>query len=203
MLLPKLGHYKFVLRGLTCGGNRRSVSERERSMKTAASRLVAVAMLLAGFVVASEVQAGTMAYPNTQHPSFMVDLPEHWEMAQAEGEGDFVHVNGPNGVYLAFRTIPGDAGAMMEAIEDTENYLKENYKNVKLGNPVTAKQRGLEGFYMDGSGSDKEDGSAVTFRAVWLALKDGKIGEIWFAAPTADTQEIAAAAKVLNSFRAP
>jgi hypothetical protein len=56
---------------------------------------------------------------------------------------------------------------------------------------------------LDGSGVDKEDGSAVTFRAAWIALKDGKIGEIWLSAPQSDKEEIAAASKVVSSFRTP
>jgi hypothetical protein len=91
---------------------------------------------------------------------------------------------------------------MEEATESSIAYLKENYKNVDLGEPVDAKQAGLTGFYMDGSGKD-EDGTAIVFRMAWLALNDGTIGEIWFAAPADDKAGIAAASKALNSFRAP
>jgi hypothetical protein len=91
---------------------------------------------------------------------------------------------------------------MKEAIEDSVAYIKETYGKVSFKEPVKAAQSGLKGFYMDGSGSDK-DGEAIVFRMAWLALKDGKIGEIWFVAPADDKAGIAAASKVMNSFRAP
>ena len=116
--------------------------------------------------------------------------------------GDFVDVNSPGGVYLAFRTIPGSESAMTDAIEESVAYIEENYKNVDFGEPVDAKQAGLTGFYMDGTGKDA-DGTGVVFRMAWLALEDGNVGEIWFAAPADDKAGIAAAGKVLNSFRAP
>jgi hypothetical protein len=172
-------------------------------MKLSVPKVALVTLLLAaGLVLASSLQAGTMGYPSPDHASFLVDLPDGWEVTPGDEVGDFVDVNSDSGVYLAFRTIEGSESAMQEAIEDSVGYLKENYKNVDVGEPVDAHQAGLSGFYMDGSGKD-EDGTAIVFRMAWLALKDGHIGEIWFAAPADDKAGIAAASKALNSFRAP
>lgn len=172
-------------------------------MKLATSKLALVLLLLSvGLVVAPPAQAGVLGYPTTEDASFLVDIPDSWEVEPGEEVGDFVDVNSPSGVYLAFRTIPGSETAMEEAIGDTVAYLEENYKNVNVGEPVDATQAGLTGFYMDGSGKDA-DGTGVVFRMAWLALEDGTVGEIWFAAPAADKAGIAAAAKALNSFRAP
>ena len=172
-------------------------------MRLSVPKVALVTLLLAaGLVLASPVQAGTMGYPSPDHASFLVDLPDGWEVTAADEVGDFVDVNSDSGVYLAFRTIEGSESAMQEAIEDSVGYLKETYKNVNVGEPVDAHQAGLTGFYMDGSGKD-EDGTDIVFRMAWLALKDGHIGEIWFAAPADDKAGIAAAAKALNSFRAP
>lgn len=159
-------------------------------------------LLLTGWLVAAPAPAATLGYPSIDHASFLVDIPDSWEVAPGEEVGDFVDVNSPSGVYLAFRTIPGSESAMTEAIEETVAYLEENYKNVAVGEPVDATQSGLTGFYMDGSGKDA-DGTGVVFRMAWLALKDGTVGEIWFAAPADDKAGIAAASKALNSFRAP
>jgi hypothetical protein len=172
-------------------------------MKLSARNLALVPLLMfAGLALASSAQAGKMGYPSLDHASFLVDLPDGWEVTPGEEVGDFVDVNSDSGVYLAFRTIEGSESAMEEAIEDSIAYLKENYKNVDVGEPVDAKQAGLTGFYMDGSGKD-QDGTAIVFRMAWLALNDGTIGEIWFAAPADDKAGIAAASKALNSFRAP
>lgn len=159
-------------------------------------------LLLAGMVVSAPARAGVLGYPSTDHASFLVDIPDSWEVEPGEEVGDFVDVNSPSGVYLAFRTIAGSESAMQDAIEESVAYLEENYKNVTVGEPTDASQAGLTGFYMDGSGKDA-DGGGVVFRMAWLALKDGNIGEIWFAAPADDKAGIAAASKVLNSFRAP
>jgi|JI10StandDraft_1071094.scaffolds.fasta_scaffold401656_2 hypothetical protein len=172
-------------------------------MKTAAKKWTLLPLLLlAGWVMAAPAAAVTIGYPSTDHASFLVDVPSDWEVSPGEEEGDFVDVNSDSGVYLAFRTIEGSEDAMQGAIEDTVAYLQENYKNVTVGDPKDVKQAGLEGFLMDGEGKD-EDGTAIVFRAAWLALADGTIGEIWFAAPASDKAGIAAAAKALNSFRVP
>jgi hypothetical protein len=173
-------------------------------MKLSARNLALAPLLLmfAGLVAASPAHAGVLGYPSPDNASFLVDIPDGWEVEPGEEEGDFVDVNSDSGVYLAFRTIPGSESAMTEAIEESVAYLEENYKSVNLGEPVDAKQAGLSGFYMDGSGKDA-DGAGVVFRMAWLALNDGKIGEIWFAAPADDKAGIAAASKALNSFRAP
>lgn len=172
-------------------------------MKLCVPKLALVPLVMfAGLIAASSAQAGTMGYPSPDHASFLVDLPDGWEITPGEEVGDFVDVNSDSGVYLAFRTIEGSESAMQEAIEDSVGYLKETYKAVNVGEPVDAHQAGLTGFYMDGSGKD-EDGTAIVFRMAWLALKDGHIGEIWFAAPADDKAGIAAASKALNSFRAP
>ena len=172
-------------------------------MKLSVQKFMFVALLLsAGLILASSAQAGVLGYPSTDHASFLVDIPDSWEVTPGEEVGDFVDVNSDSGVYLAFRTIEGSESAMQEAIEDSVAYLKENYKNVSVGEPVDAHQAGLTGFYMDGTGKD-EDGAGVVFRMAWLALKDGTIGEIWFAAPADDKAGAAAAGRVLNSFRAP
>lgn len=171
-------------------------------MKIARMSRMLGTFLLAGAVASSAVMADTIAYPSSDDASFMVDVPKGWEITPGEEAGDYVGVNSDSGVYLAFRTIDGSEDAMHSAIEESVAYLEENYKNVDVGEPKDVKQAGLEGFLMDGTGKD-EEGIDIVFRMAWLALKDGNIGEIWFAAAADDKAGIAAAAKALNSFRAP
>ena len=172
-------------------------------MKLASKHLVPTLLSLLVLVsLAPPAHATVLGYPSTDDASFLVDVPDSWEIEPGAEVGDYVHVNSPSGVYLAFRTIPGSEDAMQQAIEESVAYLEENYGDVNVAEPVPAKQAGLEGFFMDGSGKDG-DGKPVTFRMAWLALNDGHIGEIWFAAPANDKGGIAAAAKALNSFRAP
>jgi hypothetical protein len=168
------------------------------------SRKLALVLLLLSFVAllaAPSAQAVVLGYPTPEDASFLVDVPDDWEVEPGEGEGDYVHVNSPDGVYLAFRTIPGSEDAIKDAIAESAAYLQENYQEVTLADPKQAQQAGRKGFYIDGSGKDA-DGVDVTFRMAWVAL-DGEIGEIWFAAPLSDKAGIAAAGKAINSFRTP
>lgn len=166
------------------------------------SAMLPLMLFVSALVATPAAQAKVLGYPSTQNASFLVDLPDGWEIEPGESVGDYVHVNSPSGVYLAFRTIEASDTVMTDAIEQSIAFLNENYQDVKVTDPVDAKQGDLTGFYMDGRGKD-EDGADVTFRMAWLALNDGNIGEIWFVAPADDKAGIAAAGKVLNSFRAP
>lgn len=65
---------------------------------------------------------------------------------------------------------------MREAIELSITHLQENYKNVKVGDPVQVKQAGPDGFVMDGIG-EESDGTAVVYRMAWVTSNDGQIGK--------------------------
>ena len=172
-------------------------------MKLASKRFSLIPLLLlAGLAVASQARATVLGYPSTDHASFLVEVPSDWEIGPGEAEGDYVHVNSPSGVYLAFRTIPGSEDAIQQAIEESVAFLEENYQNVSVGEPVEAKQKGLEGFFMDGTGKDRTARPSPSAWPGWRS-NDGHIGEIWFAAPASDKAGIAAAAKALGSFHAP
>lgn len=166
------------------------------------SALLPLLLFLAGLLAVAAAPAKTLGYPDLQDASFLVDLPNDWEVEPGESIGDYVHVNSDSGVYLAFRTIEATDNAMSEAIEQSIEFLQENYQEVQVGDPVEVKQAGLDAFLMDGTGNDSE-GSNVVFRMAWVALTDGTIGEIWFAAHADDRDGINAAAAALSSFRAP
>ena len=91
---------------------------------------------------------------------------------------------------------------MREAIELSITHLQENYKNVKVGDPVQVKQAGPDGFVMDGIG-EESDGTAVVYRMAWATSKEGQIGEIWFVAHSDDEDGVNAGGAALSSFRAP
>ena len=54
--------------------------------------------LLLAAVFASSAGAGTIAYPTTQKPAFLVDVPDKWDLEPAEEAGGFFSVTGPTGV---------------------------------------------------------------------------------------------------------
>jgi hypothetical protein len=157
----------------------------------------ALAALLAGAAAAE-----TVGYPSAQKPSFLVDYPANWEMTPGEGEGDYVTLMSPEGTTLMMRTIPGTKESMEQAVKDNYEYLGENYTDLKLSDPADSEHRGLTGFYATGTGKD-EEGTPMRFGMAWYALNDKEIGEIWFVASEDDKAGIAAAGKILESFRAP
>lgn len=156
----------------------------------------------ASLVVAPVVRADTMAFPNAENASFLIDYPSDWELTPAEEEGGYATLIGPTGILLMLRTIPGDESAMESAVKASYEYVVENYENVKLDEPKDSVQRGLTGFYGTGSGVD-EDMGEVGFAMAWYALNDGTIGEIWYVVPKGDQTGSMVATKILDSFRAP
>lgn len=159
-------------------------------------------LALAGLLTAGAAGAETVAYPSPEKPSFLVDYPANWEMTPGEGEGDYVTLMSPEGATLMMRTIPGTKESMEQAVKDSYEYLGENYTDLQLSDAADSNHRGLTGFYATGAGKD-EEGTQMRFGMAWYALNDKEIGEIWFAAAESDKAGIAAAGKVLESFRAP
>jgi hypothetical protein len=166
------------------------------------SSSVLSAVLLAGTLGAGAAGAETVAYPTADAASFLIDVPGDWEMEQAEAEGDYVTFYAPTGAALMFRTIPASEEELQAAVEDTITWIIENHSDVQIGEPSAANQAGLKGFVAAGEGKD-EEGTHLKFGMAWFALPDGNLGEIWFSAAVDDAEGSAAAAKVIDSFRAP
>ena len=165
--------------------------------------LVLSCVLLASVGLVQRASAGTAAYPTTDHPSFLVDLPDDWKVDQAEEAGGYVDITGPTGATISFRTIEGSIDDLKAAVSEADGYLKEHFDDVKLAPAEKSEQRGLGGFRRLGTGKDKDGGAETAFLLAWYDLKDGKIGEIWYAVEMGDEKGHAAAVKILDSFRAP
>jgi hypothetical protein len=129
--------------------------------------VVIACLLLACAFLATQARAGTLAYPTADKPSFLIDLPDDWKLTPGENEGDYIDVTGPTGAVISFRTIPGSDKAMQNAIAESDAFLKENYDNVKVNDAKEDEQRGLKGFFADGSGVEKDGGAAVGFVLAW------------------------------------
>lgn len=166
------------------------------------SRYLASIALAVGLFGATSAIADTTVYPSAEHPSFLVDHPANWTLEPGEEVGDYMTLTGPTGVVVQFRTIPGSASAIDDALEETREYLESTFTDVELGDAETTKHRGLDLTMVSGAGLD-EDGQAIGFTIAFLFLKDGNIAELWFAVADGDDQGAAAAEQVLDSFRAP
>ena len=163
---------------------------------------LASVLLASALTLAPLAHADTLAYPSPDAASFMVDYPSSWELTPGEAVGDYLTLMSDGGTTLMLRTLPGKSEEVEQAVKDSIAYVQENYKNVKVGDPVEVKQAGQDAFVMDGNGKDSE-GASVVFRMAWVALNDGTIGEIWFVGPTEDADGIGEAAAILDSLRSP
>lgn len=150
----------------------------------------------------------TIYYPTQEKASFAIDCPKDWKLEPGENVGDYFEIEGPTGVTFSFRTLPSKTEkqgteALRGAIDEAVAFLKEHYSDIKIEGPKDDKINGLEGFYLVGSGSNKESGQTEVFAMGWYALKDGTIGEIWLVADPEDKEGFAAAEKILKTFRVP
>lgn len=156
--------------------------------------------LAVSLFAATPVIAETLAYPGPDNASFLIDHPKSWEVVPGEEVGDYVTLNGPSGVVLQLRTIPGTDSAMEDAITASAEYLNETFQNVKLDEPKQIDEKGLTALLVTGGGTDNED-QEVGFAMYYIALNDGNIAEIWYAVIKGDKEGHDAAVKILNSFR--
>ncbi len=166
------------------------------------SLLVAASLLCCSLTFSGSAQAETLAYPSTDKASFIVDYPDDWEMVPGENVGDYVSLTSPSGVSLQLRTIPGTEKAIDETVAENVKFLEETFTNVELGDAQDIEAGNLSGSLLKGSGTDSEK-QAINFAIFLVALPDGTMADIWYAAFKGDNKGGQEAAAILNSFRTP
>ena len=136
--------------------------------KSVALLMSIVGLLLINGMQTSQAELLTIAYPTIEDADFYIDVPDDWELEQAEEAGGYFHVTGPTGAMFSFRTIPVEDEE--EAIDELENsinaaveFLAENYYDLQLGDPVDDAISGCEGFYATGTGVDDEYDEDIVF----------------------------------------
>ena len=161
------------------------------------------AFALSMTVVAGSVfaESTTIAYPTADDPSFLIKVPGDWEFEAAEEEGDYFSVTGPTGAALYFRTIEASEDGLESAIEDTFEYVNDNYSTVDVDDPTEETLNGMDGFSAVGTGED-EAGDSYVFAFGWYILDDEEMLEIWYEA-TADDEGAKEAAKIIKSVSKP
>jgi hypothetical protein len=146
----------------------------------------------------------TIYYPDQKSAAFSVVAPDDFKLDPATEPGGFFNLNGPTGAIASFRKIDVDnEDDFKDAINDTVEWLKQNYKNVNIQQPAAATFANAKGFKAGGTGNDKQDGTPVEFVMVWVDLKAGKgIGEMWVCYDKGDQKGMDAVIKIANSFQA-
>ncbi len=175
-------------------------------MKATARPFVFMTMLILLAALATPpVWAGGLTqvfYPSQEDTQFTVEVPSDWTLTPQgeEGAEDYFEVEGPNGLELSFRVVPGaDIDA---AVKDHIAYLKENFTDIALGESKETRINGMDAIILPAKGKD-EDGVARDFGAGWFQLGGGAVGELWYNVDVSDAAGTQAAAAVLNSLKLP
>lgn len=162
--------------------------------------LVFGALLVAAASIrsAAAMELTRVYYPTEADMAFTVDVPSHWEMTPQERKSGFFEVEGPFGLELSFRLVPG--GDVKTAIEDHVKYLNKHFTEVTIADAEPKSVNGLEAVVLPGTGVD-EFGSDRELGAGWFKLPDGRIGEVWYSVDVTDKAGRAEALEVLKSLR--
>lgn len=139
-------------------------------------------------------------YPNQAAADFIVDVPSAWKLIPQgeEGAEDYFEVEGPNGLELSFRTVPGHD--MEQAVKDHIEYLEENFTDVELGDQIETKINGMDAIILPATATDEDD-SERDIGAGWFLIGDKAIGELWYNVDNEDAAGKTAATAVLNSLK--
>ena len=163
----------------------------------------AFAFVVTFFLVAAaaQSQAAPIYYPDQRNADFSIDVPDNWELEQADEEGGFFTVTGPTGVQLSFRTIESDDDQIDAAIEQSVQWVFDNYDDVEMGDPEDIVQNGMTGFNMTGTARDRDSRDKVVIVMAWLALKRSHLAEVLVIVEPNDKRGLAAAERVIKTLR--
>ena len=139
-----------------------------------------------------------VSYPNQEEPVFTVQAPDSWEFEAGKDDEPCTLTKGDTVLY--FRTVEGTEAGIKEAIEETYEYVKDEYPAAELPTPEETKIDGKDSLAAAGSGKDK-DGDVYHFGFAWVFINDTTIAEIWFEAPESDEKLGDEAAQILKSFK--
>ncbi len=164
--------------------------------------LSALAFLALTLFSAMAQETHVVAYPTIEEPSFLIEVPETWELTPAENDGEFFHLDGPTGALFSFRTIPGDEETLKAAIDDTLSHIRKLFTQVELSEAKDWTPGGLSGFYATGSGKS-DQGEDVSIGVAWCELNDGKLAQMWFVTAADDAKGMREAENIANSLQSP
>jgi hypothetical protein len=141
-------------------------------------------------------------YPSQDQAQFVVDVPSGWTLIPQgeEGAADYFEVEGPKGLELSFRVVPG--ADIEKAVQEHIAYLQENFSEITMADSKETRINGMEAILLPAKGTD-EDGVLRDFGAGWFQLDQGAVGELWYNVDDSDSAGKAAAVTVLNSLRKP
>ncbi len=158
--------------------------------------------LFALFTVAAATvaYAETFSYPAGGAPIFSVDVPNGWK-PKANKKGRVEATSPDEDAYVELWVLKGKKA---DAIgEEIEAILESSVKNPKVeGEPKEASFGGLDGFLVEGTGEDKEDGDKVHFAIYVFSPEAGALGVMYFEYnDSAAEKRVTQMASVIKSLR--
>lgn len=168
-------------------------------------RFVLVCVLLLIAVAIAPATAATLTqvyYPSQANAQFVVAIPSDWTLTPQgeDGAEDYFEVEGPNGLELSFRVVPG--ADIDSAVKAHIDYLKENFTDITMGDSKETQINGMNAIILPAHGKDEDD-AAREFGAGWFELGAGAVGELWYNVDDTDAAGKTAAAAALNSLKRP
>ena len=65
-------------------------------------------LLSASLFTAGPAVSATLAYPEPDHASFLIDHPDDWTVEPGAEVGDYLNLSSPTGAVVQLRTIEGN-----------------------------------------------------------------------------------------------
>lgn len=158
--------------------------------------LAAASLALASSALAADV---TVHYPNQEKAVFSITAPEDWEFEPGTEDDPYCTLSKGDTV-LYFKTVEGTEEKLEEAIEETYEYVKEEYPSAELPVPKETQIDGKPALAASGQGKDTE-GTKTEFGFAWVFIGEGKIAELWYESAEEDDTVTAEALKILKSFK--
>lgn len=161
---------------------------------------IAVALSLTT-IVRAEPQK--LYYPSEDEAMFSIKAPDSWKVTKIDEVGDFATLENDNNSVVQFRAVelesPDEAKKEIDSIsEDIQEFLKDNYTDIDLGDVKEFEVGGKPGVHLVGSCKDK-DGKDVKILSAIVALDPKTVAEIW-AAVYAEGNDSAEAGDIIGSF---
>jgi len=159
-------------------------------------------LLVSCLSIAPIMAESIICYPNPDEAVFTVTVPDNsWEFTPSEDEsvdGGYCTLERENTI-LYFRTVECSEDAIMDAIEDSVDYLSEEFDEVNIEDPSELTIQGYDALASSGTGLDG-DGYSWVFGFAWIFIDDQHIAEIWFESTQDEVANQRAASDILNTF---
>ena len=194
-----------ALLAVGCSQTKEATKDAASSATSAASAASSAATSAEDAATSAIVGKTTYYYPDQQTAMFSIEAPDDWNPGMIEAVGDFGSLESKNGSLLQFRAqsfgTEDETMKEIDAIVDSTNeFLKDNYVDVQLDDPMDVTVDGQPGAQLAGIGKDK-DGNEVKFLSAIIALGPTSIAEIWAAVFPEGSNDLDAASAVLDSFK--